>query len=157
MGDLLVPLYSLADREPNPSPGEDWFLQRPLSADRNTVVDWVAHKFGDRWADETEIAFSSLPITCLVALDSGKNLLGFACYDVSWKGFFGPLGVSPDHRGKGIGTDLLLRCLRAMWECGYAYAIIGGSGADEYYRHAVGAIPIPDSTPGPYRHWIRSE
>jgi predicted N-acetyltransferase YhbS len=54
------------------------------------------------------------------------------------------------YRGQGLGTVLLLECLRSMKELGYAYAIIGGVGPNEFYAKAVGAIEIPDSTPGIY-------
>ena len=40
-------------------------------------------------------------------------------------------------------------------ESGFAYAMIGCSGADGYYRHTVGAVPIEGSDPGPYRNWLR--
>ena len=61
-----------------------------------------------------------------------------------------PGGVLEAHRGKGLGTVLLLECLRSMKEMGYAYAIIGGVGPKEFYAKAAGAIEIPDSTPGIY-------
>lgn len=156
MGDLLVPLYKLEEFAP-PEIDPSIHIQRPLGADKHVVVDWVKEHFSERWASETEIAFSGQPIRCFIALDSEKRLVGFACYDVAWKGFFGPTGVAPDLQGRGIGTTLLRRSLEAMKEAGYAYAIIGGSGVDPYYEKTVGAIPIPDSAPGPYRHWIQTD
>lgn len=154
MGDLLVPLYSL--KESDSAGVESTFLiQPPLAADQHVVTDWVKRSFGERWASETGIAFSAPPIRCFIALNPEKQIVGFACYDTSWKGFFGPIGVDPAYCGRGIGTALLHRTLHAMKEAGYAYAIIGGSGADDYYEKTVGAIPIPNSSPGPYRDWIR--
>jgi predicted N-acetyltransferase YhbS len=61
------------------------------------------------------------------------------------------------HRGQGIGTALLLRSLRSMSEAGYAHAVIGNSGADDFYTRTVGTIPIEGSTPGPYHHPIRRD
>lgn len=49
---------------------------------------------------------------------------------------------------------LLLKSLGALKEQGYAYGIIGGVGPVEYYQKCVGAIVIPDSTPGIYRYFI---
>jgi predicted N-acetyltransferase YhbS len=49
-----------------------------------------------------------------------------------------------------VGRALLLACLHAMRERGYAYAVIGGVGPAEYYRRAVGATAIEGSTPGIY-------
>lgn len=37
-----------------------------------------------------------------------------------------------------------------MRAAGYAYAIIGGVGPADFYARAVGAVEIPDSTPGIY-------
>ena len=157
MGDLLVKLYEL----PAISASMDrvsqagFTIKRPLSPERRTVVGWVEERFGERWASEVEMAFSQHPITCFVALDASRQLCGFACYDSSFRGFFGPTGVDESTRGNGLGTALLITTLHAMSDAGYAYAIIGYSGADSYYQKAVGAIPIPDSEPGPYRDWIR--
>lgn len=137
------------------APGNGFRIKRPMAPERRTVVDWVETHFGERWASEVEMAFSGHPITCFVAMDPDNAVRGFACYDTSFRGLFGPTGVEEGFRGKGIGTALLFRTLCAMGEMGYAYAIIGYSGADEYYQKAVGAIPIPESEPGPYRDWIK--
>jgi GNAT superfamily N-acetyltransferase len=85
-----------------------------------------------------------------VALDAG-TLLGFACYDVACKNFFGPTGVDPEYRKGGVGKALLLSALSAMAADGYAYAIIGGVGPVDYYKKTVNALEIPKSTPGIYR------
>ncbi len=153
MGDLLVKIHDLR----LPDPEEGIHLKRPLAPERKTVVTWVDKHFGERWASEAEMAFSGHPIRCYVAMNSERELIGFACYDVTFKGFFGPMGVDESCRSQGIGTALMMHCLHSMKESGYAYAIIGGSGADDYYVRTVDAIPIPDSEPGPYQTWIRRE
>lgn len=38
----------------------------------------------------------------------------------------------------------------------YGYAIIGWVGPAEFYAKAVGAVEIPDSTPGVYRGMLGS-
>jgi len=43
---------------------------------------------------------------------------------------------------------LLLSCLHAMRDNGYAYAIIAGVGPAEYYSKTVGATLIEGSSPG---------
>jgi predicted N-acetyltransferase YhbS len=60
------------------------------------------------------------------------------------------MGVREDMRGRGIGKALLLACLWGLREMGYVYGIIGGVGPVKFYQHTVGAIEIPDSTPGIY-------
>ena len=82
-------------------------------------------------------------------------MVGFACYEATAKDFFGPTGVNPDYRGKGIGKALLLAALHAMRAEGYAYAIIGSAGPTAFYEKEVGAIAIPDSSPGIYKHMLR--
>ena len=157
MGDLLVRLYDLPDRSPAIAKvaAAGIRLKRPLSAERSLVCHWVRTHFSERWSDEVEMAFSGQPVTCLAAMDESARIVGFACYDTTFRGFFGPTGVLEECRGRGIGTALLLSVLRCMADAGYAYAVIGGSGADEYYAKTVGATPIPGSTPGPYRDWLK--
>ena len=106
-------------------------------------------------ASVEDVAFSRQPISCFIALDQEK-LTGFACYEATCRGFFGPGGVLEAHRGQGLGTLLLVECLRSMKEMGYAYAIIGGVGPKDFYVRAVGAIDIPDSTPGIYTAPIKA-
>ena len=47
--------------------------------------------------------------------------------------------------------------MHAMFEMGYVYGIIGGVGPVEFYRKTVGAIEIPDSTPGIYTDILRAK
>jgi hypothetical protein len=58
--------------------------------------------------------------------------------------------VVESERGLGLGRALLLACLWGLHEMGYAYGIIGGVGPAEFYERTVGAVLIPDSTPGVY-------
>ena len=44
---------------------------------------------------------------CFIATENGK-VIGFAFYDSSAKGFFGPIGVEPTRRGERIGQALLI-------------------------------------------------
>jgi hypothetical protein len=38
---------------------------------------------------------------------------------------------------------------------GYGYAIVGAVEDTEYYKKTVGALEIPDSSPGIYKTWVR--
>lgn len=156
MTDMLVKLYHLKD---------DWSflaeqeklgiaIRKPIGSEKLLIVDWVRKKFFlDAWASETDMALSNRPITCFVAVKN-KKLIGFACYDATALGFFGPTGVLKTHRGKGTGKALLLACLLDMKLKGYGYAIIGSIGPAEFYRKTVGAVEIPDSTPGIWKDWL---
>ncbi|MEX2578495.1 MAG: GNAT family N-acetyltransferase [Verrucomicrobiales bacterium] len=159
MGDLLVKLYELPEAAESlrRASASGYRISRPLAPEKRLVTEWVENHFGSRWAGEAEMAFSGHPITCFVAMDGSSRLVGFACYDVTFRGFFGPAGVGEKHRGKGIGTALMLRSFHAMAESGYAYAVIGQSGADAYFKRTVGAIPVEGSDPGPYRARLELE
>ena len=82
------------------------------------------------------------------------EVLGFACYDATVKGFFGPTGVAKAERGKGIGVALLLATLHGMKDEGYGYGVIGGAGPVDFYKKCCGAIPIEGSSPGVYRNMV---
>jgi hypothetical protein len=114
----------------------------------------VRQHFGEGWASECEVSFARLPISCFRA-QRGQDVLGFACYDATAKGLFGPTGVLERERKQGIGTALLLVTLHAMAAEGYAYGIIGGAGPAAFYAKAVGAVPIAGSTPGIYANLLR--
>jgi predicted N-acetyltransferase YhbS len=84
--------------------------------------------------------------------------VGFACYDATALGYFGPIGVDQAHRKKGTGKALLAACLLDMKLKGYGYAIVGAVKETAFFEKTVGAVEIPGSTPGLYRARInRSE
>ena len=151
MSDFLVKLYAL----PQPtSPQDNITIRRAFAAERWLVCDWVTKRFGPGWASECEASFARLPVACFIAVRDG-DLLGFACYDATARGLFGPTGVAGSERNHGVGTALLLAALRDMGAQGYAYAIIGRPDSAEFYRKHAGAIEIPDSDPGFYRGLIK--
>ena len=125
-------------------------IGRPDPQDKSRLLEWVAAQFTRRWVAETEIAFGSTPPSCFVAR-SQSGIVGFACHDCTRLNYFGPMGVTEEERGKGIGLALLLSCLHSMRDAGYAYAIIGGVGPADFYAKTVGATLIEGSMPGIYR------
>ncbi len=164
MPDLLVKLYNLptmapALERPNAAGIE---IRQAHPAEKHPVVEWVRRNFWETWANECEAAFDQRPVTCYIAVTKVQRelsstdpydlpeeiLLGFACYDVTNKGLFGPMGVNENLREHGIGKALLLACLHAMVMHGYAYAVIGWAGPVEFYVKTVGATVIEGSEPG---------
>ncbi|GAB4234515.1 MAG: GNAT family N-acetyltransferase [Deltaproteobacteria bacterium] len=146
MPDLLVKLYG-RDFPQTGIPGVT--IRRPMPHERGTVRRWVARTFGEGWGDEFACSFKSFPVTSFIALRDDA-VVGFATYDATFRGFFGPTGVLESERGKGIGKELLVRSMIGLRELGYAYAIIGAAGPTDFYEKMLGAIPIPGSTPGIY-------
>jgi len=150
MHDMLVRLYAIpsADDALAACARRGVTVRRALTPERPAVIGWVRAHFASS-APEVEAAFAHLPVRCFVAVRNDA-VVGFACHDVTCRNFFGPEGVAEGERGCGIGRALLLCALHAQRAQGYAYAIIGGVGPAGFYEKAVGAVAIPDSTPGIY-------
>ena len=158
MTDMLVRLYDLPD--------DNAFLaeqarigvtiRKPDGPEMRQVVNWAGDHFAPSWASETQRACANHPVSCFIAVRERK-LLGFACYDATALGFFGPLGVDTACRGRGTGQALLFACLLDMKAVGYAYAVIGQVGPLDFYVRTVGAFEIPGSEPGLSGHWLDPE
>ena len=82
MPDMLVKLYDLPD---------DWgflrqqaelgiTIRKPLSSEKNLIVDWIRREFSENWAAETECALMNRPISCFIAVREQQMLgFGFCC------------------------------------------------------------------------------
>ena len=151
MIDMLVRLYELEDPSEIYKRVEEQgiILRRARAYERHIVADWVAKNFSPKWVSETKIAFSRQPVNCFIATRE-KEIIGFACYETTAKGFYGPTGVNEAARGTGIGKALLYKCMYSLKELGYVYGVIGGVGPREFYEKAIGAVEIPGSDPGIY-------
>jgi ribosomal protein S18 acetylase RimI-like enzyme len=151
MPDMLVRLYDLpAPRRYFERVADAGFaIRRAEPWDREGFRLFASEHFGDLWAVEADRAFNHSPITGYVAT-RGPEIVGFAVYECTRRGFFGPTGVREDLRGRGLGAALLFRCLESMREMGYAYAVIGGVGPARFYEKVCGASVIPGSEVGIY-------
>jgi hypothetical protein len=146
MPDLLIKLYRLPQSmtflEEQASQGI--ILRKPIGNELNAIKSWVFRHFGPDWASEVEQSFRNIPISCFLAQEKDR-VIGFACYDSTALGFFGPTGVLKRKRGRGTGKALLLACLHEMHWKGYGYAIIGAAGPVDFYQKVLDAIVIPGS------------
>ncbi len=151
MPDMLVKLYTIPDDSDDVErlKAEGITIRRVASYEGSALRRFVLDNFSELWADEAMIGCYQHPRSCFIATHE-KKIIGFACYECTRRDFFGPTGVLESYRGKGIGKALYLACLRAMYEMGYAYAIIGGAGPTGFYEKCSGATIIPDSKPGIY-------
>lgn len=153
MPDLLVNLLKLP-AVPEASP--EFLVRRAQPFESSIVRSFVAEKFSPRWADEVSVGFARQPVSVFIATKD-KRVIGFAAYECTSRGFFGPMGVAESAQHEGAGKALLFAALTALREMGYVYAIIGAAGPVRFYQKAVGAIVIPDSEPGIYTDILKSE
>lgn len=142
-GDMIVGLYNL----PEINTADNIKIKRAFVGDKETILKFVEDNFQRNWVYEVEHSLMQEVSKCFIATENGK-VIGFACYDASARGFFGPIGVVPNRRNEKIGNALLIRTLHAMREFGYGYAIIGWvSEAEMFYRKTVGAEYIKGGNP----------
>jgi GNAT superfamily N-acetyltransferase len=173
MADMLVRLFALPGISPliEELKNTRISLRKPHPREAGSIVPWVRDHFSEQWAAECRGALENRPVTCFIATElqpvivpgddpynlPPERLVGFACYDIVAKGMFGPEGVHPEYRQRGIGKVLLLACLHAMAADGYAYGVIAWAGPTEFYEKTVGATIIADSEPGIFRGSLIAE
>ena len=106
MMDMLVRLYDLPDIEEDLRrlEREGFLIRRPGAYERHLVADWVGRNFSPKWVSEAKVVFGRQPISCYIATRE-KKILGFACYDVTARGFLGPMGVAEEVRRSGLGKQ----------------------------------------------------
>lgn len=155
MGDMLVRLYDLPDWAEHDAKMQaaGVVIRRSRAYEAHQVAYWVGERFSRPWQAEVSAGLARQPASVFIAL-VGAELVGFACYDTTARGVAGPVGVCESIRGRGVGQALIVRVMHAMWEAGYAYAVIGAVGPTAFFEKALGAIEIPGSTPGLYAHRI---
>jgi predicted N-acetyltransferase YhbS len=153
MPDLLVNLLKLAALKT--SNDSEVLIRRAQPFELSAVRHFIQEHFSASWADEVSVGFANKPVSVFIATQD-RRIVGFAAYECTRRGFFGPTGVIEQERRKGIGELLLLECLWSLREMGYVYAIIGGVGPVRFYQKTVGAIVIPDSEPGIYIDPLKS-
>lgn len=155
MPELLVKLYDLPSLEAQFDDLEDKgiIIRHAIAPEKHIVVNWALRAFKEKaWVSEIEIAFSRQQPTCLLEL-KGETLVGFFCYEATYRGVGGPGGVIKAYRRKGIFMLLLFQAMHALKNLGYAYGIIGGASEATISAagKAVNAQVIANSDPGPYK------
>lgn len=155
MPDLLVNLLSLPAVEPALRLMEDAgiTIRRAQPFEITRLRSFVENSFSIAWADEVSVGFANKPVSVYLAVVE-REIIGFAAYECTRRGFFGPTGVASNMQGRGIGKALLIASLCGLRELGHVYAIIGRGGPIEFYEKAVGAIVIPNSDPGIYTNML---
>src|SRR5215470_1052590 len=116
MADLLVNLLRLPAFDNDEEQG--FLVRRAQPFEITPIRRFVETNFTRGWADEISVGFARQPISVFVATID-RELAGFAAYECTRRGFFGPTGVIPAARAQGIGKALLLASLHALRELGY--------------------------------------
>lgn len=152
MADLLIPLYSLPDKV-----GCGGFtIRRAMAHEGKTIQRWIEVNFSAGWASEVLPAISRTPSTMMIAIDeSNGKLAGFCVWDCTALGFLGPVGVTEECRGTGVGKAVTIEVLHSMREQGYGYCIVGGAGPVDFFQSVCKATVITESTPGIYPGTIK--
>lgn len=109
---------------------------RASRGDRERVLAFIEKEFGRIWRFEASNAGDNL---FYAEIDS--HIAGFAAHDANNRGlgFFGPTGVTREHRGRGLGARLLQASLVDLRRLGYERAIIPWTDAIDFYRKSCGA------------------
>ena len=156
MPDMLVNLLKLPILEPpvRELAEQGVHIRRARSFELTPVRQFIKENFSTAWADEISVGLTGKPVTVFIATRAGR-VIGFAGYECTSRGFFGPTGVAESERGRGLGKALLIAALWGLRELGYVYGVIGRAGPVKFYQEAVGAIVIPDSEPGIYTDLLK--
>lgn len=144
MPDIICPLLDLPDYQDLISRlSEQGICVRPARPyERAAVSEFVLKRWGQGWVDECLAGFARTPISTLVAVKD-KQIIGFAAYEATAPGFFGPTGVDKAFRGQGIGKALLLESLAGLRSLGYVYGFIGYPGPVDFYLKITKGIVLP--------------
>ena len=156
MKDLFVNLYEkdYLNEIKLKLKNEEVKIKRLLSPNSDNLIDFVTSHFNSQWASEVKAGAYKENPTCFIATHENE-IVGFACYDATAKGYFGPTGVNKNYRGQNIGQLLLLTTLNSMKEAGYGYAVIGSVGKDvvPFYSKYLNVIES-NSKPNIYSRMI---
>ena len=104
-------------------------------SEREALRQFLSTSF-PHWAGNADRVTKDGPQLVHIACADGK-IIGFAASERRW---FGPIGVEPGCRLKGIGKVLLLRGLRDIRARGYKRALIGWANFPFYARSISASI-----------------
>jgi mycothiol synthase len=110
--------------------------------DRAELDAYLTANWSPTWRIEGLAALEFDPPSGFIARqrsDGRDAMVGFAVNDVARPGWFGPIGTDQPLRGLGVGTALLLRCMRAWQEAGRTRGEINWIGPLRFYVRALDA------------------
>ncbi|MCL4543811.1 MAG: GNAT family N-acetyltransferase [Chloroflexi bacterium] len=114
---------------------------RRFERDDEGVLDAYLRQYwspGWRFEGLEALHLGSEPVPGFAAWKDGA-IIGFAVYDVTRPGWFGPIGTNPEERSSGVGGALLLQCLRDWQLAGRQRGEIAAIGPLYFYVSTCGA------------------
>lgn len=105
-------------------------------ADERTFA-FIRDMFGSLWHAEARKA------RVVFSVEMEGRIAGFAAIEANNRGLgtFGPTGVDPALRGRGLGRQLLLAAIDELARLGFTRVIIPWTDAIDFYRKSCGAEP----------------
>ena len=124
---------------------DGYIVRRATPGDREAFADYALRDWTAGWRDESSQGLYHDPVSLFLSLEQpGGGIVGFASYETNQcLGCFGPTGVSPAHRGKGLAKRLLWATLADMQSLGRKHCEIGWVGPVDFYHRACGATLGP--------------
>jgi len=116
-------------------------VRRARPDERDRFSKWAGDVFSPFWGYEVSEAFRFPQPKVWIAEEKDRTL-GFSVYGALEPHWFGPIGVDPDVRKKGLGSALLFRCLVSMKEEGERLAVIPWTGHLFFYSQVPGVKRI---------------
>jgi len=98
-------------------------VRRAKPSERERFTRWAAEMFSPFWGFEASETFKFDPPKLWIGEQDSKTL-GFSVYGALEPHWFGPIGVDPDSRNRGLGSVLLFKALASMREEGQRMAVI---------------------------------
>ena len=132
---LVAELNSAPPEPPAPAGVKMEVAARASSA---PVRAFIGAHFGESWARESEPALAGAGgAFCSVAIGDGE-ILGFAAMGAGNPNWFGPMGVRPDRRGRGLGAALLAHAVREARVRGTRRVLVSWmTGKEAFYKRVL--------------------
>ncbi len=111
--------------------------RRAEQSERMRVIEWVEKLFSTFWRVEADRAFDYEKPKIWIA-EQGDRIIGFSVYSAFEPSWFGPIGVEPEVRTRGIGSLLLFNSLRDMREEGQRIAVVPWTSHLFFYAQVPG-------------------
>ena len=116
-------------------------VRKAEPGEKGRFTKWAAEVFSPFWGFEASEAFKFDPPKLWIGEEAEKTL-GFSVYSALEPHWFGPIGVDPNSRKRGLGSVLLFNSLVSMKEEGQRMAVIPWTEHLFFYTQVPGVKRI---------------